>query len=254
MSRIWAIAANTFREAIRDRILYLLLVFALLFMGFSQILSLLTVGGEEKIIKDVGLASISLFGVLTSVFIGVALVSKEIERRTIYTIVSKPIHRYEFLLGKYFGLVLTLFVNTTVMTAWFYLILLLKGFADPRLLLAIGMIFMELLLITAFATLFSSFSTPILSTLFSLSLYLVGHLTWSLTLLEERLKGPGARAVCRFLYFALPNLEIFNVKGEVVHQLPIPATLPVWALVYLAGYGGAVLSAACFILRRRDFT
>ena len=254
MSRIWAIAANTFREAIRDRILYLLLVFALLFMGFSQILSLLTVGGEEKIIKDVGLASISLFGVLTSVFIGVALVSKEIERRTIYTIVSKPIHRYEFLLGKYFGLVLTLFVNTSVMTAWFYLILLLKGFADPRLLLAIGMIFMELLLITAFAILFSSFSTPILSTLFSLSLYLVGHLTWSLHLLEERVKGPGARAVCRFLYFALPNLEIFNIKGEVVHQLPIPATLPVWALVYLAGYGGAVLSAACFILRRRDFT
>jgi len=254
MTRIWAIASNTFREAIRDRILYLLLVFALLFMGFSQILSLLTVGGEEKIIKDVGLACISLFGVLTSVFIGVALVSKEIERRTIYTIVSKPIHRYEFLLGKYFGLVLTLFVNTSVMTAWYYLILFLKGFADPRLLLAIGLIFMELLLITAFAILFSSFSTPILSTLFSLSLYLVGHLTWSLNLLQERLKGAGGRAICRFLYFALPNLEIFNVKAEVVHQLPIPATLPLWALLYLVGYGGAVLAAACLILRRRDFT
>jgi len=254
MTRIWAIASNTFREAIRDRILYLLLVFALLFMGFSQILSLLTVGGEEKIIKDVGLACISLFGVLTSVFIGVALVSKEIERRTIYTIVSKPIHRYEFLLGKYFGLVLTLFVNTSVMTAWYYLILFLKGFADPRLLLAIALIFMELLLITAFAILFSSFSTPILSTLFSLSLYLVGHLTWSLNLLQERLKGAGGRAICRFLYFALPNLEIFNVKAEVVHQLPIPATLPLWALLYLVGYGGAVLSAACLILRRRDFT
>jgi len=254
MTRIWAIASNTFREAIRDRILYLLLVFALLFMGFSQILSLLTVGGEEKIIKDVGLACISLFGVLTSVFIGVALVSKEIERRTIYTIVSKPIHRYEFLLGKYFGLVLTLFVNTSVMTAWYYLILFLKGFADPRLLLAIALIFMELLLITAFAILFSSFSTPILSTLFSLSLYLVGHLTWSLNLLQERLKGAGGRAICRFLYFALPNLEIFNVKAEVVHQLPIPATLPLWALLYLVGYGGAVLAAACLILRRRDFT
>ena len=254
MIRIWAIAVNTFREAIRDRILYLLLVFALLFMVFSQILSLLTVGGEEKIIKDVGLASISLFGVLTSVFIGVALVSKEIERRTIYTIVSKPIHRHEFLLGKYCGLVLTLAVNTAVMTGWFYLILLLKGFADPRLLLAIAMIFMELLLITAFAILFSSFSTPILSTLFSLSLYLVGHLTWSLNLLEERVKGPAGRAVCRLLYFALPTLEIFNVKGEVVHQMPIPAALPWWALLYLTGYGGAVLAGACFILRRRDFT
>ena len=254
MSRIWAIASNTFREAIRDRILYLLLVFALLLMGFAQVLSLLTVGGEEKIIKDLGLASISLFGVLTSIFIGVALVSKEIERRTIYTIVSKPIHRYEFLLGKYFGLELTLLVNTAVMTLWFYLILLLKGFADPRLLLAIALIFLELLLVTAFAILFSSFSTPILSTLFSLALYLVGHLTWSLTLLQDRLKSPSARALCRFLYLVLPNLEIFNIKGEVVHGAPVPATLSLWALVYLLGYGGAVLALACLILQQRDFT
>ena len=254
MSRIVAIAANTFREAIRDRILYLLLVFALLMMGFSQILSLLTVGGEEKIIKDMGLASISLFGVLTSIFIGVALVSKEIERRTIYTIVSKPIHRHEFLLGKYFGLVLTLLVNTSVMTAWFYLILLLKGYADPRLLLAILLIFMELLLVTAFAILFSSFSTPILSTLFSLSLYVVGHLSWSLKLLQQRMPSAGGRAVCTLFYYLLPNLEIFNVKGEVVHRLPVPATLPLWAFLYLAGYGGAVLALACLILRRRDFT
>jgi ABC-type transport system involved in multi-copper enzyme maturation permease subunit len=250
---IWAIASNTFREAIRDRILYLLLVFALLLMGLSQVLSLLTVGGEEKIIKDLGLASISLFGVLTAIFIGVALVSKEIDRRTIYTIVSKPIHRHEFLLGKYFGLSLTLFVNTSVMTLWFYLILLLKGFADARLLLAILLIFLELLLVTAFAILFSSFSTPILSTLFSLALYLVGHLTWSLALLEERVKGPAARALCRFLAWTLPNLEIFDIKGEVVHGAPVPVQIVLWAVVYLLGYGGAVLSIACLVLSRRDF-
>jgi ABC-type transport system involved in multi-copper enzyme maturation permease subunit len=249
---IWAIASNTFREAIRDRILYLLLVFALLLMGLSQVLSLLTVGGEEKIIKDLGLASISLFGVLTAIFIGVALVSKEIERRTIYTIVSKPIHRHEFLLGKYFGLALTLFVNTSVMTLWFYLILLLKGFADARLLLAILLIFLELLLVTAFAILFSSFSTPILSTLFSLALYLVGHLTWSLALLEERV-GPAARALCRVLSWTLPNLEIFDIKGEVVHGAPVSAQIVLWAVVYLLGYGGAVLSVACLVLSRRDF-
>jgi ABC-2 type transport system permease protein len=249
---IWAIASNTFREAIRDRILYLLLVFALLLMGLSQVLSLLTVGGEEKIIKDLGLASISLFGVLTAIFIGVALVSKEIERRTIYTIVSKPIHRHEFLLGKYLGLALTLFVNTSVMTLWFYLILLLKGFADARLLLAILLIFLELLLVTAFAILFSSFSTPILSTLFSLALYLVGHLTWSLALLEERV-GPSARALCRVLSWTLPNLEIFDIKGEVVHGAPVSAQIVLWAVVYLLGYGGAVLSVACLVLSRRDF-
>ncbi len=253
MSRIGVIALNTFREAIRDRILYLLLVFALLLMGSAQLLSLLTVGGEEKIIKDLGLASISLFGVLTAVFIGVSLVSKEIERRTIYTIVSKPIHRHEFLLGKYFGLALTLGVNTAIMTAFFYLLLLLKGFADPRLLIAIVLIYMELLLVTAFATLFSAFSTPILSTLFSLALYLVGHLTWSLDLLSARLAGPSAKVLCRVLMFALPNLEIFNIKGDVVHGAPIPHSLPLLALAYLFGYGGAVLAAACWILDRRDF-
>jgi Cu-processing system permease protein len=251
---IWAIASNTFREAIRDRILYLLLVFALLLMGLSQVLSLLTIGGEEKIIKDLGLASISLFGVLTAVFIGVALVSKEIERRTIYTIVSKPIHRHEFLLGKYFGLALTLFVNTSVMTLWFYLILFLKGFADARLLLAIVLIFLELLLVTAFAILFSSFSTPILSTLFTLGLYLVGHLTWSLALLEQRVKGAAGRALCRLLYWTLPNLEVFNIKGEVVHGVPVPAQLLLWAALYLLGYGGAVLAISCLILRHRDFS
>jgi ABC-type transport system involved in multi-copper enzyme maturation permease subunit len=254
MRRISVIALNTFREAIRDRILYLLLVFALLLMGSAQVLSLLTVGGEEKIIKDLGLASISLFGVLTAVFIGVSLVSKEIERRTIYTIVSKPIHRYEFLLGKYCGLALTLGVNTAIMTAFFYLLLLLKGFADPRLLVAIALIYMELLLVTAFATLFSAFSTPILSTLFSLSLYLVGHLTWSFDLLRAHIAGAAGRALCSVLFLVLPNLEIFNIKGEVVHGSPIPLSLPLLALAYLCGYGGAVLAAACWILDRRDFS
>ncbi len=254
MRQIWAIASNTFREAIRDRILYLLLVFALAFIAFAQILSLLTVGSEDKIIKDLGLASISLFGVLTAVFIGVSLVSKEIDRRTIYTIVSKPIHRYQFILGKYFGLALTLLVNTLVMTFWFYLILLLKGFADPRLLLAVYLIFLELLLVTALAILFSSFSTPLLSTLFSLSLYLVGHLSWSLELLRARLSGALGKAVCRALYLILPNLEIFNIKGEVVHGTAVPAALPFYATLYLAGYGVVVLGAACLIFQRKDFS
>jgi ABC-type transport system involved in multi-copper enzyme maturation permease subunit len=196
MNRIWAIASNTFREAIRDRVLYLLLVFALVFIASAQILSLLTVGSEEKIIKDLGLASISLFGVLTALF---------------------------------------------------------KGFADPGLLLAVYMIFLELLLVTALAILFSSFSTPILSTLFALSLYLVGHLSWSLNLLRDRLTGGAGRWVCRALYLILPNLEIFNIKAEVVHGTPIPASLPLWATLYLAGYGVVVLSAACLIFQRKDF-
>src|SRR4029450_7537202 len=138
MRAILAIAQNTFREAIRDRILYLLLVFALLMIAASRVVSVLTVGDEDKTINDLGLAAIGLFGVLTAIFVGIGLVFKEIDRRTIYTIVTKPIHRHQFIIGKYLGLVLTLAVNTAIMTAGYYALLLVRGAASPRLLLAIG--------------------------------------------------------------------------------------------------------------------
>src|SRR5713101_3262266 len=198
--RINAIALNTFREAIRNRILYVLLVFAVVMISFSQILSLLTVGSEEKIIKDFGLASIDVFGVLTSVFIGVGLVSREIERRTVYTLLAKPIHRFEFVLGKYGGLVITLLVNTTVMALWFFLVLALKGMFDPRLVLAVLLLYLQFLLITAIAVFFSCLSSPILSSVLTLALYVIGHLLWSLDLLKEKLTSPAGKTVCTTLY------------------------------------------------------
>ncbi len=251
-ARITAIAINTFREAIRHRILYLLLVFAVGMISFAQILSLLTVGSEEKIIKDFGLGAIEVFGVLTSVFIGVGLVSREIERRTVFTILAKPIHRFEFVLGKYAGLVLVLLVNTGVMTIWFSLILLVKGMFDPMLGLAVLMLFFQFLLVTAIAVLFSCLSTPILSSVFTLALYVVGHLLWSLPMLEERLTSTAARALCRGLYYLLPNLGNFDIKGEVVHGLSIDPAVPAFALLYLVLYGAAVLAGACAIFQNRE--
>ncbi len=160
LARIGAIAINTFREAIRHRVLYMLLVFAIGMISFAQILSMLTVGSEEKIIKDFGLGAIEVFGILTSVFIGVGLVSREIERRTVFTLLAKPIHRFEFVLGKYAGLVLVLLVNTGVMTAWFFLVLLAKGMFDPMLAVAILMLLLQFLLVTAIAVMFSCLSGP----------------------------------------------------------------------------------------------
>ncbi len=251
-ARIAAIAVNTFREAIRHRILYLLLVFAVGMISFAQILSLLTVGSEEKIIKDFGLAAIEVFGVLTSVFIGIGLVSREIERRTVFTLLAKPIHRFEFVLGKYAGLVIVLLVNTGVMTAWFFLILLLKGMFDPMLALAVLMLFLQFLLVTSIAVLFSCLSTPILSSVFTLALYVVGHLLWSLPMLEEHLVSRAGRALCRGLYYVLPNLGNFDIKGEVVHGLAIDSAVPGFALLYLLLYGSAVLAGACAIFQRRE--
>ncbi len=251
--KVLAIATNTFREAIRDRILYLLLAFAILMIFASRILSLLTVGAEEKIVKDIGLASISVFGVATGIFMGVGLVFKEIEKRTVYTLVSKPIRRSQFILGKYVGLVMVLAVNLSIMTAMFYTLLLLKGWMDLAISRAIVLIFVELLMITAIAILFSSFSTPILSALFTVTFYLIGHLSWGLLLLAEKMEGEASRAVCRILYQVLPNLEALNVKGMVVHGTPVPVTLVLYASVYGVAYTAILLALAAFLFRRRDF-
>ncbi len=250
--RINAIALNTFREAIRHRILYLLLIFAVAMISFAQILSLLTVGSEEKIIKDFGLASIDIFGVLTAVFIGIGLVSREIERRTVYTLLAKPLHRFEFILGKFAGLSLTLLVNTAVMAVWFFLVLLLKGMFDWRLLIAVLLLYFQFLLITAMAVLFSCLSTPILASVMTLALYAIGHLLWSLDLLAARLTAGWGKLLCRALYFVLPNLGTFDIKGEVVHGLAIDGTRVLWAAAYLALYGSATLWTACAVFERKE--
>ncbi|MFQ5701353.1 MAG: ABC transporter permease [Acidobacteriota bacterium] len=253
MMKILAIAANTFKEAIRDRILYLLLAFAILLMGSSTILSLLTVGSEDKIVKDIGLAAMSLFGVATAIFVGVGLVFKEIEKRTIYTLVSKPIRRSDFILGKYFGLVMVLAVNVIIMSAFFCALLLMKGWMDPGIGPAIILIFVELLLMTAIAILFSTFSTPILSSLFTVTFYIIGHLSWGLLMLADHVQGAFAKILCRFLYDVLPNLEMMNVRGMVVHGTPVPPEQLLLACLYGVSYTSIILMIAVAVFRRRDF-
>jgi len=251
-TRVGAIALNTFREAIRNRILYLLLIFAVCMITFAQVLSLLTVGSEEKIVKDFGLATIDVFSVLTAVLLGITLVSREIEKRTVLTLLAKPIHRAEFILGKFGGLFITLLVNTVFMTLWFFAILALKQIFDPQLGTAIFLLFLQFLLITALAIFFSCLSSPILSCVLTLALYVVGHLLWSLELLEARLTSESARLLCRVAYYLLPNFANFDIKGQVVHgQVIDPGTVG-FAFLYLALYGSAVLLAACAVFQRKE--
>lgn len=251
--QVLAIAANTFREAVRDRVLYLILAFAVVLILASILLSLITVGSEEKIIQDFGLSMISLFGTAAAVFIGIGLVFKEIDKRTVYTLLSKPIRRGQFLLGKYLGLALTLAVNLLVMSAAFFLLLLARDIPPGHLWAAIFLTYVELLLVTAIAVFFSSFSTPILSALFAGTLYVVGHLTWSFKLLEGLVTGAVARGVLRGLYIVLPNLERFNVRGELVHGVEISGLQVGLATVYGLAYTAVVLIAAMAIFERRDF-
>jgi ABC-type transport system involved in multi-copper enzyme maturation permease subunit len=252
--KIGAIAGITFKEAKRDRILYLLFFFAAVGIVASRVLAVLTVGDRIKIIKDVGLASISIFGVLMAILIGTGLVYKEIDKKTIYTLLAKPLHRAEFILGKFLGLVLTLFVMTAAMTAIFLAIVYAHTLkVETGLLVAIVYIFLELVLITAVAILFSSFSTPILSSLFALGFYLIGHLSWGLELILKKMQpGPG-RSLVRALFMILPDLENFNFRTEVVYGLPIPPGITLSAFFYGVCYTAFILGLAVIIFRRRDF-
>ncbi len=252
--KIRAIAFNTFKEAIRDRILFLLLFFAAVCIIFSRVLALLTVGDRVKIITDVGLASISIFGALMAILMGTGLVYKEIDKRTIYTLLSKPIHRHQFLLGKYLGLVFTLFVMLVFMTVIFLVLVFLHSFRiEWAMFVAILFIFLELCLITAVAMLFSCFSTPILSTLFSLSFYLIGHISWGLEALIKKIPSGAAKSLAQVLYTFLPDLENFNFKTEIVHHLPIPPKIFFYSTLYGIFYSVFILALAMLVFRRRDF-
>jgi len=253
MNVILAIARNTFKEVLRDKVFYNLFVFALLMIGSALLLGTLTIGEQSKIIKDIGLASIDLFGVLIAIFVGVGLISKEIEKRTIYTIIAKPVHRYQFLLGRFAGLVFTMWVNTAVMLVAFCVILIVGGTSpDSGLMKAVGLMTVAQLIVLSAAMLFSTFTTPTLSGIFTLALYVIGELTPDLKTLSEKLSGV-SRGLLSGSYYLLPNLALFNVKGEAVHGVPITAGYMLTAIGYGVSYAAVVLLLSCFVFQRRDF-
>jgi len=254
MNKILVIALNTYKEAIRDKLLYNLLIFALLLIGGSVILSTLTVGERSKIIIDLSLASLNLFGVLIAVFVGIGLVSKEIEKKTIYTIIAKPVHRWQFLAGKYLGLLITLAVNVGLMTVCVYAVQLAGEWTlRLELLQAIWLIYVELMIVTAAALLCSTFTTSTLAAIFTLALYVIGHFSSSLKDFAKKVGSDGATTVANLLYYSLPNLEQFNIKGEVVHHLTVTAERVFWSTLYGFAYVAALLVLAVIIFQRRDF-
>jgi ABC-type transport system involved in multi-copper enzyme maturation permease subunit len=250
---IVAIALNTFREAIRDRILYLILAFAIVLIGTAHFVSLLTVGSEVKIVKDLGLSAISFFGLLTAVFVGVSLVFKEIERRTVFTLLAQPIRRWEFLCGKFAGLSLVLVASVATTGSAALIAVGAKGEPPWGLLPAIALAWVELELVAAFAVLFSSFTNPILAAVGTVAIYVVGHLSWSFDLLEKRVAGASAKALCRVLHGVLPNLDRLNVKAAAVHGAALPAGYVAAAAAYGLCYAVAVVVLACLVFERREF-
>jgi ABC-type transport system involved in multi-copper enzyme maturation permease subunit len=268
MTRVVAsIAVSVFKESIRDKVLYNLVLFAVLLIGASFLLGQLTAGQDVKIIKDLGLAATSLFGLFIAVFIGVGLVWKEVERRSIYSLLSKPIRRSEFILGKYLGLLFTLLVNISLMTAALYVVLASMAWiapaniraaweapaADPRLLEAVLLIFFELALVTAVALFFSTFSSPMLSAALTFGLYIVGHFNADLKHFENVVNSRAAAYLARGLYYLLPNLAPFDIKALIVHGQPVAAGYVLLTVAYGVVYAAVLLVGAMWVFSRRDF-
>ncbi len=254
IARILTIAWNTGREAVRSKLLYTLLFFALVLIFASLVLAGISYIERDRILQDIGLAAIRFFAIAISIFVGVGLIHKEVDRRTVYTILSKPLSRGEFLIGKYVGLVATLWLQAGIMVAAFAAVSLLQGaplgigHASAFALLAV-----ELAVVVAIATLFSAFTTPLLATLFAGGVWIVGNLTRDLRDLGADSDVDLVRQLTALLYGVLPDLSSFNLSLEAVHELPITAS-DVWLpVLYGAAYVTLTLLCAVSIFERRDF-
>ena len=257
MSRVASIALHTFKESVRERVLYNLIAFALLLIGAAVLFGSISVGVEKIILVNLGLSSISVFGLLMAIFIGIGLVSKEIERRTIYSILSKPVHRAEFIIGKYLGLLLTLVINTAIMTAGFYAALLYQNrtlrLTDLVVLEAVYFILLQFALVVGLALLFSCISTPVLSAVFTLCLYIIGNLLSDIRWFGQETGSALVEKVTAVLYYLLPNFGNFNAITQVSHGEGIPGYLLLSNSLYALLYVSIILSASILIFEEKEF-
>jgi len=241
---------------VRDRVLYSLVFFALLMMAAAVAVGQISIGIEQTVIVSLGLSAISVIGVLISVFIGVALVSKEMDKRTLYALLAKPVRRWEFLLGKFGGLALTLAVNTAAMALGLLLVMLYVKHSlersDAVVLVAVYFILLKLALIVALALLFSCFTTPLLAILFTVGLYIVGLYVQELRDLPVEVMSPAMAAFTKWLSHLLPNFENFNVMAMAAHGRAVPGALILQNTLYAVVYCTIVLTAAAVVFSRRN--
>jgi len=256
MRRVGVVALNTFREAVRDRVLYNLVFFALMMIAAAILVGQISIGIEEIVIGSLGLSAISLIGLMIAVFIGVGLVSKEMDKRTLYALLAKPVRRWEFLVGKFAGLVLTLAVNTAAMAVGLFLALLFVKHSVERtdlgLLVAVYFILLKLGLVVALALLFSCSTTPLLAILYTTGIYIAGLFVSQMRNLSNGTMSAGLAAVMRWLSFLLPNFDNFDVMAAATHGRSIPGALILQNTIYATVYCAIVLAAAAVVFSRRD--
>jgi ABC-type transport system involved in multi-copper enzyme maturation permease subunit len=255
--RITAIALNTFRETVRDRVLYNLVLFAIILVIGSIFVSELSINEESKFIADLGLSAVLIFGGIISIFIGVGLVFKEIEKRTIYFLLSKPVGRHEFIIGKFAGLCLTLLLNSGVMVLGTVLALVYANRGLSPLVRSVPpaafLIYLELGLLVSIALLFSSFTTPMLSALFSFAAFVIGNFSPDLKEAASMAHSPLLRWILTALYYLVPNLSNFRFITEASHGEMVPVRMALSASIYAVIYVSILLSATILVFRSRSF-
>jgi len=255
--RVTSIAWNTLKESVRERVLYNLVVFALLMFGAAILVGGISVGIEHIIIVNLGLSSISVFGLMMAIFIGITLVWKEIDKRTIFSILAKPVRRWEFILGKYAGLMLTLLINIAVMTAGFYGTLLYAKrtleWSDLIAVQAVYFIFLQLALVVGIALFFSCISTPVLSAVFTLSIYVIGNLLADIRWFGRESQGVFVEGLTTAIYYLLPNFANMNVISQTAHGEAVPGYLLMANTLYSLLYLSVLLSAAILVFEKREF-
>jgi ABC-type transport system involved in multi-copper enzyme maturation permease subunit len=254
-ARVIHIAANTFREAVRDRVLYNLIAFAVLMSGAAILVGQISIDIERLVVVNLGLTAVSLFGVVIAIFIGIGLVSKEIEKRTLYTILSRPVQRWEFIIGKFFGLAGTLVVNTFFMAIGVFGALLYVSHhfqkVDGWVLVALYFIVLQFVIITALALLFSSFSSPLLSAVFAFSLFVVGSFAEDLRGFAGMTQGI-TRWLATGAAYLVPNLSALNVISSVAHEQPVSGHLILYNTAYALVYATMALCGAVLVFERRN--
>ena len=248
------LAQNTFREGLRDRILLAVLVFGLLVLASGFVIGPLSLGEQTRITQDVGLAAISALCFLIAVLIGTGIVFKEIERKTIYTVFSKPIAGWELILGKFLGLSAIVGMLTVGMSAVLLVVnLIISHQFHPGILIAVLLIWMELILLIALSILMSTLCSPVLGAVFTLILYVIGHTSGDLKELAVRFGSPSAEVISKVMYYALPNLEYLNVRSKVIHGVDVDTPYILFACAYALVYALVFLTLATLVIDRKEF-
>ncbi len=251
-----AIARNTFREAVRDRVLYNLIAFALIMIASALLFGEISIGVQKIILLNIGLSSISIFGLLIAIFLGIGLVYKEMDKRSLYALLSKPIRRSQFIIGKFLGLNFTILVNTSFMTLglWAALLYLTRGFEpqDVYIWQAIYCILLQLSLVIAVCLFFSCFSTPVLSAVFTFAVYVIGNLASDIRAFGELTENTLLRGLTTGLYYLLPNFSNFNVSAWVVHGNAVESSVMLWNTLYALAYNAVLVTASVWVFSRKD--